>query len=365
MNVRNVVKELDPYVPGRSEDEIVNEFGVKKEDIVKLGSNENPWGPSDKAVEAMKKELNTVNRYPETDLEELREEFAKYANVKKDNVIVSGDGADEIIDVLAKTFINPGDEFITPIPTYTYYEFLFKPYGGVPVYAKWNMDNNTLNVESVLDAITDKTKVIFICSPNNPSGAVVDEKDLRTIIEATDALVVIDEAYFEYSEQTQSNLIKEYSNVFIIRTMSKVMGLAGLRIGYGLANSELIDYMLRIKPVFSLTRLSYTAAMATLKDKDFIKYSTAKGIESRDYLYDEISKFKTLKVFKSKSNFMLIDLHETGFTAAELTRELMKKGIIVRDCTSFKGIDEYWIRISIATLEEDKKFIEILHTIVE
>ncbi|OWT33270.1 histidinol-phosphate transaminase [Methanobrevibacter sp. 87.7] len=365
MNARDVVKELDPYVPGRSEDEIANEFGLNKEDIIKLGSNENPWEPSEKAIEAIKKEADNVNRYPETDLEELREEFAKYANVKTENVIVSGDGADEIIDVLAKTFINPGDEFIVPLPTYTYYEFLFKPYGAIPVYAKWNMNNNTLDVQSVLNAISDKTKMIFICSPNNPSGAVVNEEDLRTIIEATDALVVIDEAYFEYSEQTQSKLINDYSNVFIIRTMSKVMGLAGLRIGYGLADSETIDYMLRVKPVFSLTRLSYVAAMATLKDKEFIKYSTSKGIESRDYLYEEVSKFKTLSVFKSKSNFMLIDLHDSGYTAAELTHELMKKGVIVRDCTSFKGIDNYWIRISIATLEEDKKFIDILHTIVE
>lgn len=365
MNARDVVKKLDPYVPGRSEDEIANEFGVNKEDIIKLGSNENPWGPSENAIKAIESEIHTINRYPETDLEKLRSEFAKYAGVKTENVIVSGDGADEIIDVLAKTFINPGDEFITPLPTYTYYEFLFKPYGAVPVYAKWNMDNNTLDVQSVLDAITNKTKVIFICSPNNPSGAVVSEEDLRTIIEATDALVVIDEAYFEYSEQTQSKLINDYSNVFIIRTMSKVMGIAGLRVGYGLSDPETIDYMLRIKPVFSLTRLSYVAAMATLNDKEFIKYSTAKGIESREYLYNEVSKFKTLHVFKSKSNFMLIDVHDTGYTAAELTHELMKKGVIVRDCTSFKGIDEYWIRISIATLEEDKRFIDILHTIVE
>ena len=365
MDVRKVIKELDPYVPGRSEDEIVREFNVKKEDIVKLGSNENPWGPSPKAVEAIKEEAAGVNRYPETDLHVLAEELASYSGVNPENVIVTGDGADELIDVLAKTFINPGDEFITPLPTYTYYEFLFKPYGGVPVYAKWDLKNNALDVQSVLDAISDKTKFIFLCSPNNPTGALVSEEDLRTIIEATDALVIIDEAYFEFSEQTQVNLVKEYDNVFIIRTMSKVMGLAGLRIGYGISNPKTIEYMYRIKPVFSLTRLSYVAALATLRDKDYIKSSTEKSIESRDYLYDEVSKFKNLHILKSKSNFMLIDVHDSGYTAAEITKKLMEKGMIVRDCTSFKGIDEYYIRISVATLEDDKRFIEALHTIVD
>ena len=365
MEARKVIKELDPYVPGRSEDEIANEFNVKKEDIVKLGSNENPWGPSKKAVEAIKKEADGVNRYPETDLHLLVDELASYSGVKSENVIVTGDGADELIDVLAKTFIEPGDEFITPLPTYTYYEFLFKPYGAVPVYAKWDLENNALDVQSVLDAISDKTKFIFLCSPNNPTGTLVSEDDLRTIIEATDALVIIDEAYFEFSEQTQVNLINEYDNVFIIRTMSKVMGLAGLRIGYGLSNPDVIQYMYRIKPVFSLTRLSYVASLATLRDKEYIKESTAKSIESRDYLYQEVSKFKNLHVLESKSNFMLIDLHDSGYTASELTNRLMSKGMIVRDCTSFKGIDEYYIRISVASLDDDKRFIEALHTLVD
>ena len=365
MDVREEVKKLDPYVPGRSEDEIANEFNIKKEDIIKLGSNENPWGPSPKAVEAIRAEAYNVNRYPETDLHELKEEFASYTGLDEDNIIISGDGADEIIDVLAKTFINPGDEFITPLPTYTYYEFLFKPYGGVPVYAKWNLQDNVLDLDSVLEAISDKTKLIFICSPNNPTGTLVAEEDLRTIIESTDALVVIDEAYCEYSLQTQANLINEYDNVFILRTMSKVMGLAGQRIGYGLSNPEIIEYMHRIKPVFSLTRSSYVACLATLKDKDYITQSINKGIESRDYLYNEVSKFKNLRILKSYSNFMLIDVHDSGYDAAGITRKLMEKGIIVRDCTSFKGIDKYWIRISIATMEENKKFIDILHTIVE
>ena len=366
MKPRQIVSDMDSYVPGRSQDEIAEEFGLKKEDIVKLGSNENPWGPSPKAIEAIKKELKSINRYPESQLKDLVHLAAEYSNVEDSQVIIGGDGADEIIDVLAKTFIEPGDEFIVPLPSYMYYEYLLKQYGANPVYARWDLENNVLDVDSIFEKITPKTKMIFLCSPNNPTGTLIDKMDLVKIISNNpNILIVIDEAYFEYSEVTNKDLINEYDNVFIIRTLSKVLGLAGMRIGYGLSCEEIIEYMHRIKPVFSLTRLSYVAAVNTFEDKDYIEKSIKEGIESRDYLIDELSKIDSLNVFPSKSNFILIGVKDTGYTAAEITREFMKKGIIVRDCTSFKGLDEYWIRISICTMEENKKFIQIVHEVVD
>ncbi|MDO5850371.1 MAG: histidinol-phosphate transaminase [Methanobacteriaceae archaeon] len=367
MEARKCINELDPYVPGRSKEEIAQEFGVKKEDILKLGSNENPWGPSKKAAEAVKEYVLDINRYPETNLELLKKEFADYSGVDTNQIIVGGDGADEIIDVLAKTFINPGDEFIVPLPSYMYYEFLFKPYGAIPHYAVWNVEENSLDVDSVLEAINEKTKMIFLCSPNNPTGGLVKEEQFRAVLEKIkdqNTLLVIDEAYFEYSEVTNVELLKEYDNIFIIRTMSKVMGLAGARVGYGISSPKVIEYMHRVKPVFSVTKLSYIAALATIQDKEFIEESTKKGIESREFLYEEINKMNSVHIYPSKSNYLLIDIHNSGFTAAELTKEFMKKGVIVRDCTSFKGLDEYYIRISICTLEEDAKFIEIMKEIL-
>ena len=365
MKARKIVDEMDSYVPGRSQDEIAQDFNLKKEDIIKLGSNENPWGPSPKAVEAIKDEINSINRYPESQLHELVAEIAEYSGVDSSQVIIGGDGADEIIDVLAKTYIDSGDEFIVPLPSYMYYEYLLKQYGASPVYARWDLEENKLDVESIYEAISDKTKMIFLCTPNNPTGTLIDKEVLMDIASKNpNVLIVIDEAYFEYSEVTNKDLINDFDNIFIIRTMSKVLGLAGMRIGYGLACEEIIEYMHRIKPVFSLTRLSFVAALNTFRDKDYIEESIKKGIESREYLYSEVSKIEGLNVFPSKSNFMLINVKETGFTASELALELMKKGIIVRDCTSFKGLDEYWIRISICTLEEDKKFIEILKEVL-
>ena len=365
MKARQIVEEMDSYVPGKSQDEIASDFNLKKEDIIKLGSNENPWGPSPKAMKAIEEEIGSINRYPESQLHELVAEIANYADVKPSQVIIGGDGADEIIDVLAKTFIDEGDEFIVPLPSYMYYEYLLQQYGAKPVYARWDLEKNELDADSIFDAISEKTKMIFLCTPNNPTGTLIDQEVLRDIAgKNPDVLIVVDEAYFEYSEVTNKDLINEFDNIFIIRTLSKVLGLAGMRIGYGLACDEIIEYMHRIKPVFSLTRLSFVAALNTFRDTEYIEESIRKGIESRQYLYDEVSKIDGLYVFPSKSNFMLINVKDTGYTASELALELMKKGIIVRDCTSFKGLDEYWIRISICTLEEDEKFINILKEVL-
>ena len=271
MKPRAIVSEMDSYVPGKSQDEIASEFNLNKDDIIKLGSNENPFGPSAKAIEAIGKECKNINRYPESVLNELQQELANYSGVKQSQVIIGGDGADEIIDVLAKTFIDEGDEFIVPLPSYMYYEYLLQQYGARPVYAKWNLEENKLDTDSILNSINDKTKMIFLCTPNNPTGTLIDEKDIRDMASGNpDVLIVVDEAYFEYAEVTNKDLINEFDNIFIIRTMSKVMGLAGMRMGYGLACSEIIEYMHRIKPVFSLTRLSYVAALNTLRDKNYI-----------------------------------------------------------------------------------------------
>ena len=291
MKPRAIVSEMDSYVPGKSQDEIASEFNLNKDDIIKLGSNENPFGPSAKAIEAIGKECKNINRYPESVLNELQQELANYSGVKQSQVIIGGDGADEIIDVLAKTFIDEGDEFIVPLPSYMYYEYLLQQYGARPVYAKWNLEENKLDTDSILNSINNKTKMIFLCTPNNPTGTLIDEKDIRDMASGNpDVLIVVDEAYFEYAEVTNKDLINVFDNIFIIRTMSKVMGLAGMRMGYGLACSEIIEYMHRIKPVFSLTRLSYVAALNTLRDKNYIETSIEKGIESREYLYNELSK---------------------------------------------------------------------------
>lgn len=365
VKVKKIVKELDPYVPGRSIDEIASKYNINPEEIIKLGSNENPLGVSKKAVEALKQNLEFIHQYPESNLEDLKSKIASYASVNTSNIIIGGDGADEILDVLGKALIEPEDEFIVPIPSYMYYEFTLRIHGGVPVYAKWDVDENKLDVESVIEAISDKTKIIFLCTPNNPTGGLIDKNDIKLVLESTDALVVVDEAYFEFSEVDNVDLLDEYDNLLILRTFSKVFGLAGMRIGYALSNPEFIELLHRVKPVFSLTKLSYVAASATLDDKDYINNSIEIGIQSREYLYENMSKFDNIHVYPSKANYLLVDVRKTGMSSGEFAEELLKRGVIVRDCKSFKGLDDYWIRVSVGTLEEDRKFIEILKSMTE
>ena len=364
VNVKKTVKELNPYIPGKSIDEIAAKYNISKNDIIKLGSNENPLGVSKKAVEAVNQTVTSIHQYPESNLEDLKDKIAQYAGVQASNIIIGGDGADEILDVLGKTLMEPGDEFIVPIPSYMYYEFTLKIQGGVPVYAKWDVEENKLDVDSVLDAISRKTKIIFLCTPNNPTGGLIDKEDVKKVLEAKDVLVVVDEAYFEFSEVDNIDLLEDYDNLLILRTFSKVFGLAGMRIGYAISNPKFIEYMHRVKPVFSLTKLSYVAALATLDDEEYIKESIQIGIRSREYLYENMSKFDKIHVYPSKANYLLVDIRKTGMNSKEFTEELLKRGIIVRDCNSFKGLDEYWIRVSVGTLEEDTRFIEILHDLI-
>ena len=245
-----------------------------------------------------------------------------------------------------------------------YYEFTLKIHGGVPVYAKWDMEKNELDVDSIIASLSEKTKIIFLCTPNNPSGTLIDKEDIKRVLESTDALVVADEAYFEFSEVNNVDLIKDYDNLLLLRTFSKVFGLSGMRIGYAILNPEFIEYMHRVKPVFSLTKLSYEAASAVLDDAEYIQKSIEIGIQSREFLYENMSKFDKLEVYPSKSNYLLVGVKKTGMTSSEFAEELLKRGVIVRDCASFKGLDEYWVRVSVGTMEEDARFIKILEDLI-
>lgn len=361
---RKIIEKINPYVPGKSIEEIAKKYGLKKNDIIKLGSNENPLGPSPKVIDAIKQNLHEIHRYPESNINDLKKAIASYSGVSENEIIVGGDGADEIIDLLGKTFIEPGDEFIVPLPSYTYYEYALKPYGAKLVPASWDIKKNKLNVDSVLEKITNKTKLIFLCSPNNPTGGLIDKKEIKKILESTSALVIVDEAYFEFAGISNVDLLEKYPNILILRTFSKVLGLAGMRVGYGISNPEIISDMHKVKPIFSLTRLSYIAALTVLKDKKYIRNSINYIIKSREYLYEELSKFKEFKPLKSYANFILVDIRDSGMTSTEICEKLLKRGIIVRDCSSFRGLDEYWIRITVGKIEENKKLIDTLKEIL-
>jgi histidinol-phosphate aminotransferase len=349
------VKKISPYIPGRRREEIAKEYGIGLKDIIKLASNENPLGPSPEVVETLKKSAGEVSAYPDNEARTLRLEIAKYVGLEKENIIV-GNGSDEVLDLAVKMFLGKGEEAIVPIPTFSMYHSLVKIYSGKPVYVPFD-SNFDYDIDGIVEKISEKTKLVFICSPNNPSGTIIPEEGLLGILEK-DVVVVLDEAYVEFSDASNVDKVKEYENLIVTRTFSKAFGLAGLRVGYGVASEKIIDYMLRIKTPFSVNLLAQKAAIASMRDKGHLKRTVALVRRERDALASQLAKIPKIRVYPSKANFILINLKGTGKKSKDVAEALLRKGIIVRDCASFYGMDEYHIRVSIGRPEENEKFLE-------
>jgi|Deesub1362A_J573_1020465.scaffolds.fasta_scaffold00105_13 histidinol-phosphate aminotransferase len=355
------VKEIPRYIPGKSKEEIAEEYGLKIEDIIKLASNENPLGPPPLAIKALTESIWEVATYPEEDAGELRSEIARYLGLKKENII-AGNGSDEILDLVTKIFLEKGDQAIIPVPTFSMYASLVKIYSGQPIFVQLDKNFN-FNTEKIVESISEKTKLIFICSPNNPTGTKIPDEGLLRILEE-DVIVILDEAYVEFSDISNIDKIKEYENLIVCRTFSKAFGLAGLRVGYGVAPKQIIDLMLRIKTPFSVNLLAQKAAIASLKDKKHLENTIRLIKEQRKFLISNLSKIPKIKVYPSYGNFVLVDVKETGKNSKKVADALLKRGIIIRDCSSFYGMDDHHIRVSIGKPEENKKFLEALKEVI-
>ncbi|MFQ6136526.1 MAG: histidinol-phosphate transaminase [Candidatus Hydrothermarchaeales archaeon] len=359
--VKEGTREIPPYLPGRSREEIAEEYSLDENEIIKLASNENPLGPSPIAIDEIKKSLSEISTYPDPTATELRTKISKYLDLDEESVVV-GNGSDEIMELVFKTFLNPGEEVVIPIPTFPLYENLTKAYSGIPVLIPQDKGFQ-FDVDKILEKINKKTKLVFICSPNNPTGSVILEEDLRKILKE-ELVVILDEAYVEFADRSLAGLVREYENLVVLRTFSKAFGLAGLRVGYGLADKRIIDYFLRVKLPFNVNILALRAAAGALEDRRFLEESIKTAKEGREFLFEELSKIDRVKVHPSKSNFLLIRL-ELQKTSKEVTEDLFKRGIIVRDCAHFKGLDGEFIRVSVGTMEDNRRFLECLKEVLD
>jgi len=346
--IRPAIKGLKDYVPGKN---------PNKPGVIKLASNENPFGPSPKALEAIAQETKTLQRYPDQKSILLREALAKKLGVR-DTSLVVGNGSDEIMQLACATFLKPGEEVIISENTFSLYEFVCRLFDGRPVFVP--LKDYAQDLDAKAGAITPKTKIIFLCSPHNPTGSYISAKAFDAFLKKVpdNVLVIVDEAYVEFAEakdlpETLSYVI-EGKNVLILRTFSKFYGLAGLRVGYGIAKPELINYLFRSKPPFNVNRLAQAGARAALDDKKFLTKTLKNNSEGKKYLYAELDKLG-LEYRKTESNFIFINLKKP---ADELFLSLMKKGVIIRPLTSF-GLPQA-IRVSIGTKEQGEKFIAAL-----
>ena len=355
MYLRPSLRGVEEYTPGKS-----------AKGAIKLSSNENPLGPSPKVIREIVKSLEEgeleLNLYPKAEsVEELKKEISRYVCTEKRNIVI-GAGVDDVLEMLVKIFIENGDEAIIPIPTFSLYDSLVKIAGGIPRYIKRRGDFS-ITARDVLSASTpwEKTRMIFLCSPNNPTGNCIPEDEVRMIAESVDYMIVIDEAYVEFSGSSLVKLVKAYENVLVVRTFSKAFGLAGLRVGYGVIPEWLVEISKKVSLPFSVNSIAINAAIAALRDKDYLRRSVEMIKEGREFLLKNLSTIFKVKVFPSSANFVLLDVSPRK--SSEVFDALMKKGIIVRDCSSFKGAGDSFIRISVGTRAQNEKVVEALEEV--
>ncbi|HET8688921.1 MAG TPA: histidinol-phosphate transaminase [Methanosarcina sp.] len=354
--IKEEIFDIAEYVPGKSIEEIASAYGLDPASIIKLGSNENPLGPSPKAVQALVDTAPCANIYPSADAIELREALSKFTGFPVSNLIASGPGMDGLLDGLCRLIIEKGDEVIVPTPTFAYYELPARACGGKPVFVRREKDFS-VDPEKLLEAESERTKIIFLCSPNNPSGNLLPENDLRKILENTRALVFVDEAYVEFADRNLAGLIKEYDNLVVGRTFSKVFGLAGLRLGYGIMPEWLAKEYIRAATPFSVSLPALKAGIAALSDIEHLRKSIKVAKEGREYLKEKIP----FVVYPSQANFVLVDV--APLKAKAVTESLMKKGIIVRSCDSFREAGDTLIRITVGTSEQNEKVVRAFETV--
>lgn len=358
-NLRSLILDMHQYTAGRSIQEIANKYRLDPSRILKLGSNENVLGSSLKAKIAATLALEKVNIYPEVTSEELSKKIKKIHKLKNVEVVV-GNGMDHIFEMVARLFLNNGDETIISTPTFSCYELATLWSGAKPRLIPLLKNNFQMNVDKILSSINKKTKTIFICSPNNPTGNLMRTEDIKRILDSTDKIVFLDEAYAEFSGKTLIKWIEKYPQLIIGRTFSKIYGLAGYRVGYAFIHKSLAPYYLNSITPFVVSRPGQAAALAALDDHDFFERSINMVSEGKEFYYDELTK-ASIPFYPSDANFITIDTSPTK--AKILAEKLMRDGIITRECSAFGHGGECLLRISIGKSEHNKTVLTALKQI--
>jgi histidinol-phosphate aminotransferase len=355
---RKAILNAKPYQPGKPIEEVKREFGLH--DVIKMASNENPLGPSPKAIKAIKGYLGNINRYPEGGCFYLRQQVAKKLKVKPEQLIF-GNGSDELIGLVLRAFVNEGDEVVVAHPTFLMYEVASIAHGAnikvVPTrYFKYNL-------RAIKEVVTKNTKVVFIANPDNPNGTYVAKYQLEDFLKdlPEETIVFLDEAYFDFvEEQDYPNGLDYFrkNNIIVTRTFSKAYGLAGLRVGYGVANPEMIKYMEAVREPFNVNSLAQIGAIGALKDNEFLAKSKKTVREGKKFLYSELREMG-LRYVPSVTNFILIEL---GSKSGEIVDKLLKKGVILRNMKAW-GLENF-ARVTVGKEAENKRFIKELKKII-
>lgn len=349
-----------PYPPGKPLEELEREYGIT--DSIKLASNENPLGPSPKAVAALREALGNLHRYPDGSGYYLRRRLSEKFAVPFEGIVL-GDGSNEIIELVTRSFLLPLDEVILPAPSFLLYEIAVQTMGGraIPIPLK----NYTIDLDAMVEAVTPRTKIIFVNNPNNPTGTTISKRDFESFLGKIprETVVILDEAYVEFVRGDDIPHGFDYVGlngpyVVVLRTFSKIYGLAGLRIGYGAMAPSVADYLNRVRQPFNTGTLSQVAALAALDDEDFVRHTRNVVWDGLRYLYGEVEKLG-LNYLPTQSNFFLI---EVPCDAKKVFEAMLCRGVIIRAMNSY-GMDRT-IRVNAGLPVENERFVQSLgHTL--
>lgn len=357
--IRQGIETLVPYPPGKPIEELEREMGLAGS--IKLASNENPLGPSPFAVEAILKNVNTLNRYPDGGSYYLKSKLSSQFGLPQNQIII-GNGSNELIELIVRTFLSSGEEVVQPFPTFLVYGKIVIGAGGEMISVP--LSNFKIDLKALQAAITPKTKIIFLNNPNNPTGSAISKDEMLEFLKSIpqDIVLVLDEAYIEFATDSEVahglDLLSDYPLIIVLRTFSKLYGLAGLRIGCGFASPKMIDYMNRVRQPFNANTLAQVAATAALDDTEFVSRTLKVVRDGLSYLYAQLEDLG-LEYIPTQANFFLIKVR----MGAKKTYDLMlKEGVIVRSMESY-GLDNY-IRVNVGLSEENERFIYTLRKIL-
>lgn len=350
------IKSIKPYVPGKPIEELERELGITGS--IKLASNENPVGPSPLALKALRKGMNDLNRYPDGSCHYLRQALSEKLQVQPEEILF-GNGSNELIELAVRTFMNPGEEAVMAHPSFVVYSTIVQAVQGKNIIVP--LKDQRHDLDEMASRITDRTKIVFIANPNNPTGTINTKAEMDTFMQRVPegVLVVVDEAYYEYvaSEDYADSVkyFREGKALLILRTFSKIYGLAGLRIGYGIARTEINTEMNKIRQPFNINSLAQKAATAALGDDKHLLKTRKINEKGKKFLYKNLRALK-IDYVPTEANFIYIPLNDAS--AFDLYNKLLSQGIIIRP------MGPNAVRITIGLPEENRRLIEALKSII-
>ncbi|HYF91354.1 MAG TPA: histidinol-phosphate transaminase [Symbiobacteriaceae bacterium] len=358
--VRPAVKAMRSYVPGKPVADVQRELGIT--DLIKLNQNENPLGPSPKAVAAATAAMREVHTYPEGTTRALRQKLAAMWDLPPEWFIV-GNGSDEVFRLLAETYLEPGDKAIIPVPSFAGYPLVVELMGATPMPVPLAA-NGSMDLDSMAEMAENlHAKMIFLCRPNNPTGAVFEQHLFPAFMAhvPSDTLVVLDEAYREFDETPFDSkaLLMQYPNVVVTRTFSKIYGMAGFRLGYGVARPEVLTPFYTVRDPFSVNNLAAAAGLAALDDTEHLERTQELTRKGKARLYEFFEEWD-IPYTQSQANFVMFDVEQP---ATEVYEALLRRGVLVRPCGSF-GLPTC-LRVTVGTEAENKRFLEALEQVLQ